>query len=74
MPEIETLNAISGLVDSLSTFAFMLFMIIYLMKKLAVYESLISSDWQRRVEDESDNRFKLRVTQEIANKNAGGGI
>lgn len=67
MPETETLNAITGLVDSLSTFAVLLFMIIYLMRKLAVLESLLYGDWQRRIEDESDSRLKVRISKEITN-------
>lgn len=63
--DAESMKLVIELADKLTSMAFMLWMISYLIKKLAVFEGLLLSDWEEDKKSDRDRNLKASLSKEI---------
>lgn len=69
--DTETVKLAIEFADKLTSTAFLLFMVGFLIKENSIMKELLFGDWKRQREEEIEARVKARLTKELGN---GSGI
>lgn len=64
--DAETLNALFGLADKLTTFAICLAWVSWLMRENATLKELVFTDWKRQREEEIERRAEEKFQKKMS--------